>query len=146
MRAEVLRKAAEASTTLRNLLLRYAQAFSVQTSFTALSNAVHPIEERLARWLLMCHDRVEGNEVPLTHEFLSLMLAVRRPTVTTALHVLEGNRFITAERGLITIRDRPRLEEFAGNSYGRAETEYERLIGRIDPAQPRRRGATVPAE
>jgi CRP-like cAMP-binding protein len=123
-------EAIAASANLRNLLLRYAQALSVQTSYTALSNAVHPIEERLARWLLMSHDRADGNEVPLTHEFLSLMLAVRRPSVTTALHVLEGNRFITAERGLITIRDRARLEEFAGDSYGRPEAEYERLIGR----------------
>jgi CRP-like cAMP-binding protein len=123
-------EAIAASANLRNLLLRYVQALSVQTSYTALSNAVHPIEERLARWLLMSHDRADGNEVPLTHEFLSLMLAVRRPSVTTALHVLEGNRFITAERGLITIRDRARLEEFAGDSYGRPEAEYERLIGR----------------
>lgn len=101
----------------------------MQTSYTALSNAVHPVDERLARWLLMCHDRVDGDELALTHEFLSLMLAVRRPSVTTALHVLEGNRFITAERGYITIRDRRRLEEFAGDAYGRPEAEYKRLIG-----------------
>ncbi len=122
-------EAMEASPAMRNLLLRYAQALSVQTSFTALANAVHPVDERLARWLLMTHDRVDGDELTLTHEFLSLMLSVRRPSVTTALHVLEGNRLITAERGVITIRDRARLEEFAGNSYGRAEAEYERLIG-----------------
>ena len=121
----------EASPTLRSLLLRFAQVLSVQTWYTALSNAVHSIEERLARWLLMCHDRVDDNELPLTHEFLSLMLAVRRPSVTTALHVLEGNRLITAERGLITIRDRARLQEFASDTYGGPEAEYQRLIGSL---------------
>ena len=113
----------------RDLLLRYAHVMALQTSYTALSNAVHPVDERLARWLLMCHDRVVGDELALTHEFLSIMLAVRRPSVTTALHVLEGNRFIRAERGVITIRDRRALEEFAGDAYGVPEAEYERLIG-----------------
>lgn len=127
--AEVLRGVLAVSPALRDLLLRYAQTLSVQTSYTALSNAVHPIDERLARWLLMSLDRVAGNELHLTHDFLSIMLAVRRPSVTTALHVLEGNRFIRAERGVITVIDRKGLEEFAGDAYGRPEAEYERLIG-----------------
>lgn len=129
MAAGALREAMEASPALRDLLLRYAHALSVQTSYTALSNAVHPIDERLARWLLMCHDRAAGDELALTHDFLSIMLAVRRPSVTTALHVLEGNRFIRAERGVVTVIDRRGLEEFAGDAYGRPEAEYERLIG-----------------
>ena len=112
-----------------NLLARYIQAFGSQISFTALSNAVHSIDERLARWLLMCHDRVDGDEIALTHEFISLMLAVRRPSVTTALHVLEGHKLIRAERGRITIRDRQALEAFAGDAYGKPEEEYFRLIG-----------------
>ena len=127
--AATLRTVIDAVPALRDLLLRFAYALSVQTAHTALSNAVHPIDERLARWLLMCHDRVDGDELALTHEFMSIMLAVRRPSVTTALHVLEGNRFIRAERGVIIIRDRPALEEFAGDAYGRPEAEYERLIG-----------------
>jgi CRP-like cAMP-binding protein len=122
-------RAMEQSASLRDLLLRFVQVMNTQTMFTALSNAVHPINERLARWLLMCHDRHDSDEIPLTHEFLSLMLAVRRPSVTTALHVLEGNRFIRAERGHITIRNRTALEEFAGDGYGKPEAEYERLIG-----------------
>ena len=125
---EALREVIAASRPLHDLLLRYTQALSVQTSYTSLSNAVHPIDERCARWLLMCHDRM-GDELPLTHEYLSIMLAVRRPSVTTALHVLEGNRFIRAERGVITVIDRRGLEEFAGDAYGRPEAEYERLIG-----------------
>jgi CRP-like cAMP-binding protein len=129
MKAAVLRDALESSAGLRDLFLRYAHVLSVQTSYTALCNAVHPIDERLARWLLMCHDRVPGNELQLTHEFLAIMLAVRRPSVTTALHVLEGNRFIRSERGVIIVTDRQGLEDFASDAYGRPEAEYERLVG-----------------
>ena len=127
-----LHDAAERSASLRSLLLRYGEALNVQIGFTALSNAVHGIEERLARWLLMCHDRVDGYELPLTHEFLSVMLAVRRPSVTTALHVLEGNGFIRSERRCVIIRNRAALEEFAGDSYGLPEAAYRRLIGPLD--------------
>ena len=130
-----LQVACDASATLRNLLLRYAQVMSVQTAYTALSNAIHPVDERLARWLLMCHDRTPTHEIAITHEFLSLMLAVRRPSVTTSLHVLEGNGFIRSERGSVTIRDRKGLEEFAGDSYGKPEAEYRRLIGEMQPSR-----------
>jgi CRP-like cAMP-binding protein len=68
---------------MQGLFARYAQALAVQHAYTALSNAVHHIDERLARWILMCHDRTDGAEISLTHEFLSIMLAVRRPSVTT---------------------------------------------------------------
>jgi CRP-like cAMP-binding protein len=129
MPVTALKDAVSASAGLRDLLLRYVQTLSVQTSYTALSNAVHLVEERLARWLLMVHDRLDGNEVPLTHDFLSVMLAVRRPSVTAALHRLEGERFIRTERGCIIIRDRAGLEAFARDSYGVPEAEYERLIG-----------------
>lgn len=112
-----------------NLLARFIQTFASQISFTALSNANYQIDVRLARWLLMSHDRVDGDEIALTHDFISLMLSVRRPSVTTALHVLEGKRFIRSERGRIMIRDRRGMEEFAGNAYGKPEDEYRRLIG-----------------
>ncbi len=121
--------ALDESASLRNLLLRYAQTLAVQTSFTALSNAVHPIDERLARWILMCDDRLDGSEVPLTHEFMSVMLAVRRPGVTTALHVLEGNGLIRAGRGCVTVRNRGALEQFAGDAYGKPEAVYRELVG-----------------
>ncbi|WP_018902702.1 Crp/Fnr family transcriptional regulator [Rhizobium sp. 2MFCol3.1] len=112
-----------------NLLARFIQTFATQISYTVLSNVNYQIDVRLARWLLMSHDRVDGDQISLTHDFISLMLGVRRPSVTTALHVLEGEKFIRAERGLITIRNRRGLEEFAGDSYGRPEEEYRRLIG-----------------
>lgn len=126
--AEALRSAMEGSQTLRELLARYVQFFLVMVAQTAISNAIHTLEERLARWLLMAHDRMADDNLPLTHEYLALMLAVRRPSVTTALHILEGARFISATRGNIQIRDRAAMEEFAGAAYGVPEAEYARLI------------------
>ena len=118
-----------ASPALSRSLLAFSHVMAVQAMYTGLSNAVHQVDERLGRWLLMCHDRVDGDELALTHEYLSLMLSVRRPSVTTALHILEGNRFIRAQRGQITIRDRAKLEEFAVDTYGAPEAEYRRLLG-----------------
>lgn len=117
------------SDELKRLSLISTYLHGLQVTYTALSNAVHQVDERLARWLLMCHDRTEGDEIALTHEFIALMLAVRRPSVTTALHTLEGARFILAERGHITIRDRKGLEDFAADAYGAPEAEYARLFG-----------------
>jgi CRP-like cAMP-binding protein len=114
--------------SLHRVLLRYAQALSIQTSSTAFANANHTLEMRLARWLLMCHDRTEGDDIAITHEFMSMMLGVRRAGVTTALHVLEGNRLIRSTRGTVTIRNRERLEELADDAYGLPEREYARLM------------------
>ena len=114
--------------SLHRRLLRYAQAINVQTSGTAFANAEHTVESRLARWLLMCHDRVDGDDILITHEFLSMMLGVRRAGVTTATHVLEGNGLIRAKRGVITILDREKLEGLADNAYGLPEAEYARLM------------------
>lgn len=119
------------SATLHALLLRYMQVFTVQTGYTALSNGSGVIGERLARWLLMCHDRIDGNGLALTHEFLGIMLGVRRSGVTDAIHHLEGVGIIRAARGHIEIRDRERLEDTAGDSYGVPEAEYARLLGPI---------------
>ncbi len=114
-----------------NLLARFLQSFAAQISFTALCNANYQVDQRLARWLLMCHDRLEGDEISLTHDFISLMLAVRRPSITNAFHVLEGRKLVIAERGRVTIRDRRGLEDFASGAYGEPEEEYRRLIGKI---------------
>jgi hypothetical protein len=116
------------SPELRNVLLRYSQAFMIQTAHTALANGRAKLEERLARWLLMAHDRVNGDEVPLVHEFLALMLGVRRAGVTVALHMLEGQALIRASRGKIVVLDRQGLEEAANGLYGVPEREYERLM------------------
>ncbi len=126
--ADALRQAIDASASLRNLFLRYVQTFLIQTAQTALANASAPAEERLARWLMMYHDRQDGDDLSVTHEFLSMMLGVRRPTVTVALQMLEGAGLIQARRGHIVVLNRSGLVEAAGEAYGPAEVEYERLI------------------
>ncbi len=132
--ADELRLAIDASLSLRLHILRYAHNFIVQTSQTVLANGRAKIDERLARWLLMARDRVDGPEIGLTHEFLSMMLGVRRPGVTDALHRLEGEHLIKARRASITIRDRGGLEVVANGSYGVAERDYARLFGVSQPA------------
>lgn len=138
MPAAKLRVAMEASPMLSHRILAFAHSYTVQASFTALLNTNFSIEERLARWLLMTHDRVDGDELQLTHDFLSLMLAVRRPSVTLAMHMLEGERYVQARRARVTILDRPALEEFASDGYGIPELAYERLLGPLG-----RRGAAT---
>jgi CRP-like cAMP-binding protein len=120
--------AVEASRTLRAMLLRYVQSFLVQTAQTAIANARSKLDERLARWILMAHDRVPQSSLPLTHEFLALMLVVRRAGVTEALHELARSGLIRASRGQIVIVDRAGLERRAGTAYGLPESEYRRLI------------------
>jgi CRP-like cAMP-binding protein len=122
-------RAVHQSPNLSTLLLRYVHAFTTQTAQTALANGSSHIDERLARWLLMCHDRIDGDVLPLTHRFLSMMLGVRRSGVTDTLHILEGRRLVRARRGEIMILDRAKLERLAGASYGLPEAEYLRLIG-----------------
>jgi CRP-like cAMP-binding protein len=87
------------------------------------------LDVRLARWLLMAHDRIGEDTLPLTHEFLSLMLGVRRPGVTQAIHALRGQGLISYRRGLITVEDRKGMQRKAGAAYGVPEAEYRRLIG-----------------
>jgi CRP-like cAMP-binding protein len=129
MTVEALWAAMDRCPTLTSLLTRFSHNLATQVSYTALSDAVHQVDERLARWLLMVNDRLRQKEFPITHEYMSVMLAVRRPSVTTALHVLEGNRFIRAERGCIIIRDRKAMEEFCRDAYGVPEAEYASLFG-----------------
>lgn len=127
--SERLIEAFDASASLRRILMRYVQSLNVQAALTAASNAHYALPERLARWLLMCHDRSDGDRMELTHEFISMMLAVRRSGVTVTLHTLEGTGAIRSSRGVVTVANRARLEEIAGDAYGQAEAEYRRLIG-----------------
>jgi CRP-like cAMP-binding protein len=113
---------------INTLLLRYVHCFMTQLGRTIMSNLTDAVEKRLARWLLMNHDRLEGDRINLTHNQLAVMLGVRRATVTDALHVLEGAGLIRSTRGLIDVLDRGQLRAFAGESYGAAETEYARFI------------------
>ena len=117
------------SSSLRALVLKSAQAFMIQTAHTALANGRAKLEERLARWLLMAHDRLDSDAVPLTHEFLAVMLGVRRAGVTVALHSFERRGLIAARRGQLTLINRAGIEEVAGSFYGIPEAERKRLMG-----------------
>jgi CRP-like cAMP-binding protein len=127
--AAVVSEGMEESATLRRTFLNYAHAFFVQTAHTAVANGQSKIEERLARWLLMAHDRVDSDELSLTHELLAMMLGVRRPGVTVALNLLEEHGLIQANRGVISIIDREGLEENSNGAYGPPEAEFQRLFG-----------------
>ncbi len=126
--AESLRRAMSESVTINTMFLRYAYVFSVQAAHTALANALGKIEERLARWLLMAHDRVDDDNLPVTHEFLATMLGVRRAGVTIALHQLESDGLVAIDRCAIAVLDRAGLEAAAGGLYGTPEAELRRLL------------------
>lgn len=117
------------SVSLQALLHRYAHVHAVQVAAAVVTLAGYNIEQRLARWLLMCHDRIPGDDIALTHEFLSMMLGTRRAGVTEAMHVLEGDHLVHSSRGHVLVCDRQHLIDLAGTSYGQPEAEYRRLIG-----------------
>jgi CRP-like cAMP-binding protein len=129
IRSDDLRAAIGKSVTLHRRFLLYGHAFLLQTGYTAMANGRSKIEDRLARWLLMAHDRIDGDTLSLTHEFLSIMLGVRRPGVTHALNLLERIGLIQASRGIITIIDRDGLIESSNGAYGTPEAEFNRLFG-----------------
>jgi CRP-like cAMP-binding protein len=123
-----LQRACADSPTLNKFLLGYVQCFMSQMGRTITSNLRDPLDKRLARWLLMNHDRLDGDRIPLTHDQLGVMLGVRRASVTDTLHILEGAALIRLTRGTIEIRSRAGLEAFAGEAYGFAEAEYATRI------------------
>jgi CRP-like cAMP-binding protein len=124
--ADDLRQAMGKSASLTRLLLNFVNTFLIQISHTALSNGTTSIGERLARWLLMAQDRLGSTEVPLTHEFLSLMLGVRRAGVTGALNNLDRMGLIRLSRGRIEIIDRAGLIDAAKGTYGVPEAMARR--------------------
>ena len=130
MKTDLLRKEIGVNPSIRQMLLRYVQALFCQITQTAACNARHPLDKRLARWLLMANDCTLANEVNLTHEFLSMMLSVRRAGVTSALNMLKKARIIATGHGRITILNRKRLEASACQCYRTVKAEYGRLLGR----------------
>jgi CRP-like cAMP-binding protein len=114
---------------LRTRLLRYMQALYTQVSQTAACNGHHGLEERLARWLLIAHDRAEGDQFPMTHEFMALMLGVRRSGVTVTASTLKQAGLISYANGRMTILDRPALEAVACECYGIVQRQFEQLLG-----------------
>jgi CRP-like cAMP-binding protein len=128
MSSEAFIREVEKCEHLRNLLLHYAQAFFMQAAQTAACNRLHPMEGRLARWLLMCQDRTKSDILQLTHEFISIMLGVRRAGVSTAAGKLRDDGLIDYQRGFIRIRDRKGLEALSCECYGVVRKEFDRLL------------------
>jgi CRP-like cAMP-binding protein len=129
MDAQAFREELERLPASRTLLLRYALVHHGQVARTAACNGRHHVDQRLARWLLMAHDRVEGDEFPMTHEFLSMMLGVRRAGITVAAGQFQKAGFIHYERGCIDVTDRPGLESVACECYGIVRRAQDRLLG-----------------
>ena len=123
-----LRQVMASSPIFAETLLRYVHVFMVQANHTAIAAGRGKIHERLARGLLMWHDRVRDDELSVTHDFLALLLGVRRPGVTVALHELEGKGLIRSTRNMVRILDRGGLQRAARGYYGTPEAEYDHLI------------------
>ncbi len=127
--AAALMEAVERSPTLRMTLLRFTHVFMMQMGRTIVSSLAHSIERRMARWILLYHDRVQADEICMTHEEFRLMLGVRRSSITDALHRLEEEHAIRAVRARVLVQDRAKLLILAGDTYGQPEREYARLLG-----------------
>ncbi|HJQ33564.1 MAG TPA: Crp/Fnr family transcriptional regulator [Pyrinomonadaceae bacterium] len=129
VKADVVREAYESRAEVRRLLNRYIHTVVVVGSQSAACNALHGVEARMCRWLLMSSDGVGSNEVRLTQEYLAVMLGVRRPGVTEVAGRLRAEGLIDYRRGQINILDRAALERHACECYARVRGEYERLFG-----------------
>jgi CRP-like cAMP-binding protein len=116
--SEVFQSILPCASTLRAELSRFALMHGMQVAQLAACNRLHDIDQRLARWLLMCQDRVDSEVLPLTHEFLAQMLGTGRPSVTLAAGALESSGLIENMRGTVKILNRKSLEEAACECYG----------------------------
>lgn len=128
LRANLLAEEMRRHDALRQLIQRYHVVYLQQNALAAACNGLHRVEQRCCRWLLMTHDRVESDEIALTHEFLAVMLGVRRSSVSEVLQPLQANGLIRYRRGRITVLDRPRLEAVACECYGRLVEDYQHLL------------------
>ncbi|MDT4895101.1 MAG: hypothetical protein QOH25_178 [Acidobacteriota bacterium] len=128
MSSEAFKREIEHCPYLRQSLMHYAQAFFIQAAQTAACNRLHPLDGRLARWLLMCQDRTQSDVLPLTHEVLSIMLGVRRAGVSVAANKLRADGLIDYQRGLIRIIDRTELETVTCECYQVVRKAFDRFL------------------
>ncbi len=119
-----LRVETSENTPLKRILVRYHAAFFHQVSQAVLCNGLHNVQKRCCKWLLMTHDRVAGDEFPLTHEFMSEMLGVRRATVTEVLNSLHDGKVIMNHKRRIVVLDRDGLEKLACECYQSFREEF----------------------
>jgi CRP-like cAMP-binding protein len=131
MRASSFRRALEHSEALRAVLLRYAHVLFNQVAQSAACAHFHALEQRCCRWLLMTHDRMASDEFLLTHEFLAMMLGVRRAGVTQAAGTLQRAGLIQYRHGRIAILDREALEQRSCECYAVTKEEFDRLLGAV---------------
>ena len=124
-----LKRLAQKDQQLSELFVNYNQAFVFQVSQSVACNGLHSVQQRCCRWLLMTHDRVEGDHFSLTHEYLAFMLGVRRAGVSEVLQALEQKGLIDNARGRITIVNRKGLEKASCECYQDVRDEYRRLLG-----------------
>jgi CRP-like cAMP-binding protein len=129
MDADDFKQEAREQGPLRQLLIKYNKALLMQISQSVACNGLHPVEQRCCRWLLITLDRMESNLVPLTHEFLAIMLGVRRSSVTDILGALQQKGLIENGRGMITVRNRVGLEKRSCECYKKVKDEFRRLLG-----------------
>lgn len=127
MSASVFKSEFDRSEALRRTVLRYVSIALSMTAQTAACNTLHLIEQRCARWLLNASDRIGSNTMPMTHEFLALLLGVRRPGVTAVAGKLQGSGLIRYHRGRLTILDREGLERSACECYRADRQEFDWL-------------------
>lgn len=116
-------------TPLRRICLRYLQAYLAQVSQAVACNALHSVEHRFARWILMSHDRMHRAPFQLTHEYLASMLGVHRPSVTLVAGRFQERGLIEYKRGVITVLDRQGLEQASCECYDIVRKQFERLLG-----------------
>ena len=129
LNAAVLRRERQRGGAFNTLLLRYTYAVVGMVSHSAACNRAHSVEERLSRWLLMTHDRIDGDEMALTQKFLAMMLGVHRPSVNIAGAALQSAGLINYTRGRITVTDRLGLERTACECYRKINEEFARAMG-----------------
>lgn len=128
---EALIRIAQSSPALHLIINRFVTVINVQMGETIAAATRRRVEMRLARWILLRHDRARGDQLLVHHDEIADNLGTRRASVTDCLHIIEGDGLVRCRRGRISIRDRRGLEDLAGSCYGAAETHYRALIGRF---------------
>ena len=126
--ADAFRRICREDPSLQQHLLRYALAFQNLTTQSAVCNSNHALEQRAARWLLMMHDRADGDEFPMTQEFLSMMLAVHRPAVNITARLFQQTGLISYGNGRLRVIDRPGLEASACECYAAVQEQFHQLL------------------
>ena len=128
MTADAFREQMDRNGPFASIMRRFSQAFFSQVSQSTGCNRLHPVDQRLCRWLLMTHDRVGNDHLPLTQEFIAVMLGARRASVAVAAGMLQKAGMIRYRRGIVDVVDREALEEASCECYARVRAEYERLL------------------